>query len=66
MTDPNSQKISDAEIDAHFDELGALSFEQEDGRTLGITLFACKACGALIAVRRAHWAAHQTLGIDKH
>lgn len=52
-----------SDINDHFEEVGQLTFDQEDGRTLGLTMYICQSCGSLIAIRQAHWNIHEDLGI---
>lgn len=45
-------------INSHFDSMGVLSLEMENGDKLGVEVFACKSCGSVIAIKDAHWKMH--------
>lgn len=63
MTDPTDITPDTADINSHFEEVGQITFDQEDGRTLGLTMYICQSCGALIAIRQSHWNVHRDLGL---
>ncbi len=52
---------TEEDVNSHFEELGDINLDSEDGEKIGITTYVCQACGSLVIIRRAHWNTHQSL-----